>query len=110
MTVERSPIRRATRQELAGRRRAGEVALRLGRGLRDARRAAGLTQRTVARSAGVSQPEIARLEAGHGANARIETWAACAAAVGTQLVGFLEQAPGASLPRDMEHLRRQNVV
>jgi transcriptional regulator with XRE-family HTH domain len=102
--------RRATKQEIAGRERAREVARRLGRGLRDARQAAGLTQRAVAAAAGVSQPEIARLEAGRGATARIETWAACAAAVGTQFVGFLERVPGASLPRDIEHLRRQNLV
>lgn len=30
-----------------------------------------------------------------------------AAAVGEQLVGFVEHAPDASLPRDIEHLRRQ---
>ena len=33
-----------------------------------------------------------------------------AAAVGEQLVGFLEAAPGASPPRDLEHLRRQELV
>src|SRR3954454_7437794 len=110
MERDRPPGRRAARQEIVGRSRAGEVALRLGRGLRDARLAAGLTQRMVAARAGVSQAEIARLEAGRGANARIETWAACAAGVGTQLVAFLEQAPGASLPRDLEHLRRQDLV
>jgi transcriptional regulator with XRE-family HTH domain len=110
MDRTRGTTRRATRQEIAGRERAREVAQRLGRGLRDARHAASLTQRAVAAAAGVSQPEIARLEAGRGANARIETWAACAAAVGTQLVGFLERIAGASLPRDIEHLRRQNLV
>jgi len=42
MERDRPPVRRAARQEIVGRRRAGEVALRLGRGLRDARLAAGL--------------------------------------------------------------------
>jgi hypothetical protein len=33
-----------------------------------------------------------------------------AAAVGEQLVGFLERAPGAAPPRDIEHLRRQAAL
>ena len=33
-----------------------------------------------------------------------------AAAAGEQLAAFLERAPGASLPRDVEHLRRQELV
>ena len=33
-----------------------------------------------------------------------------AAAVGEQLVGFLERAPGADAPRDIEHLRRQSAL
>jgi hypothetical protein len=50
------------------------------------------------------------LERGHGAGASIETWACLAAAVGEQFVGFLERAPGASHPRDIEHLRRQSAL
>jgi hypothetical protein len=38
------------------------------------------------------------------------TWACLAAAVGEQLVAFLEHAPGADLPRDIEHLRRQSAI
>ncbi len=38
------------------------------------------------------------------------TWAAAAEAVGEQLVAFLEHIPGASLPRDYEHLKRQQLV
>lgn len=102
--------RRPTAQVLVGRRRAAEVAVRLGRGLRDARQALGMTQREVAERAGVSQPEITRLELGRGWTTGIDTWAACAAAVGTQIAAFLEQAPGADLPRDLQHLRRQHLV
>ena len=40
----------------------------------------------------------------------LETLASCAAAVGTQLAAFLEAVPGADLPRDIEHLRRQQLV
>jgi transcriptional regulator with XRE-family HTH domain len=101
---------RATSQVMAGRARAAYVAARLGTGLKDARHAAGLLQREVAARAGVSQPEIARLEHGHGSGTGIHTWAACGAAVGLQLAAFFEAAPGAQLPRDMEHLRRQNLV
>jgi transcriptional regulator with XRE-family HTH domain len=82
----------------------------VGHGLRDARLAAGLTQRRLAERSGVSQPEISRLEAGRGWDAGIDTWARCAAGAGTQLAAFLEHAAGADLPRDIEHLRRQNLV
>ena len=33
-----------------------------------------------------------------------------AAAVGEQFVGFLERAPGAEVPRDIQHLRRQSAL
>jgi transcriptional regulator with XRE-family HTH domain len=102
--------RRVTRQQQLGRARAADIALRLGRALRDQRQATGLHQADVARRAGVSQPEIARLEAGRGGNAGIDTWAVCAAAVGLQLAGFFERAPGADLPRDLQHLRRQDLL
>lgn len=95
---------------MAGRGRAATVAKRLGVGLREARIGAGLLQREVAVRAGVSQPEIAKLEGGHGVDTGIDTWAACAAALGLQLAAFFEAAPGADLPRDIEHLRRQNLV
>ena len=108
--VRQSPPARATSQVMAGRARAAYVATRLGTGLKDARLAAGLLQREVAARAGVSQPEIARLEHGHGAGTGLDTWAACGAAVGLQLAAFFEAAPGAQLPRDIEHLKRQNLV
>jgi transcriptional regulator with XRE-family HTH domain len=95
---------------MAGRARAASVAKRLGTSLRDARVAAGLLQREVAGKAGVSQPEIARLEAGHGSATGLDTWAACGAAVGLQLAAFFEAASGADLPRDIQHLKRQNLV
>ena len=50
------------------------------------------------------------MERGHGGGASIETWATVAAAVGDQLVGYLERAPGANLPRDHAHLRGQELV
>ena len=42
--------------------------------------------------------------------AALETLGACAAALNVQLAAFFEAMPGADLPRDIEHLRRQNLV
>jgi transcriptional regulator with XRE-family HTH domain len=95
---------------MAGRARARSVAARLGVALRDARRSSRRTQAEVAARAGVSQTLVSRLELGHGHESSLETWACVAAAVGEQLVGFLELAPGATPPRDIEHLRRQSAL
>jgi transcriptional regulator with XRE-family HTH domain len=86
------------------------VAARLGTALPDARTSVGLTQAQVAARAALSQTLISDLELGLGTSASIETWGLVAAAVGEQLVGFLEHAPGAGLPRDIEHLRRQSAL
>src|SRR4051812_3495832 len=102
--------RRAGTNAMRGRRRASAVATRLGVALRDARRATGMSQAEAAIAAGISQPRWSELERGLGANASLATWAAAAAAVGEQLVSFLERAPGATPPRDMEHLRRQAAL
>lgn len=107
----RSEQRRRARPETrAGRLRADAVATRLGVALREARRDANRTQADVGDAAGVSQGLVSSLERGHGARATIETWACVAAAVGEQLVAFLEHAPAADLPRDIEHLRRQSAI
>jgi hypothetical protein len=53
---------------------------------------------------------VSELERGLGLGASIETWALAAAGVGEQLVAFLEHAPGATPPRDIEHLRRQAAL
>lgn len=53
---------------------------------------------------------VSRLERGLGDSASLQTWALAAAAVGQQLVSFLEDVPGAHAPRDLEHLRRQELV
>jgi transcriptional regulator with XRE-family HTH domain len=99
-----------TRANRDGRARAAYLARRMGVALREHRLAARLTQQRLGERAGVSQREVSRLETGGGANASVVTWAVCAAAVGLQFAAFLEMAAGADLPRDMEHLRRQNLV
>ncbi|MGH2512197.1 MAG: helix-turn-helix domain-containing protein [Candidatus Limnocylindrales bacterium] len=103
-------IKRAGLETRAGRRRARMVAARLGTAVREARLSAGLTQVQVADRSGLSQPFLSQLERGDGESSSIETWAVVAAAVGEQLVSFLEHAPGAGLPRDIEHLRRQSAL
>lgn len=104
------PRKRSTRERRAGLGRAGYLARRLGVGIRDRRRAAGLTQRAIGERAGVSQREVSRLELGRGATTDLETWAAVGAALGLQLASYFERAPGSSQPDDLEHLRRQDLV
>jgi transcriptional regulator with XRE-family HTH domain len=95
---------------LAGRRRAAFVGTRLGTALRSARLGVGRTQAECAAIARISQGRWSELERGSGAGAPLETWAVAASAVGQELAAFLDQAPGANLPRDIEHLRRQSAL
>lgn len=102
--------RRASRTRIHGRERARYLAERIGRSLLDARTGSGLLQRDVAERAGISQSFYSRIELGRGSRASLETLAACALACDAQLAAFLEALPGASLPRDIEHVRRQQAV
>jgi len=102
--------RRAGSARRRARERAVYLARRIGIALRDARLAAGLQQRDVAVRAGFTQSFWSRLERGLTTAVSLETLAAAAAAVDTQLAAFVEAMPGASLPRDIEHLRRQALV
>jgi transcriptional regulator with XRE-family HTH domain len=103
-------LRRAGAVRRASRERAAYLARRIGVALREARLGAGLRQRQAAARAGVAQSFWSRLERGATTAVSLETVAGCAAAVGLQLAAYLESAPGASLPRDIEHLRRQALV
>lgn len=102
--------RRAGAARLAGRRRSAYLGARIGVALRESRHAVRLTQAQAADRAGVSQPFWSRLERGGGYAASMATIAACAAAVDTELAAFIQAMPGADLPRDLEHLRRQQLV
>jgi len=102
--------RRAGIARMDGRRRADYLASRIGVGLRESRLACGLKQAEAGSRAGVSQAFWSLVERGGGSSASLETLAAMAAAVATQLAAFLEAVPGADLPRDIEHLRRQQLV
>lgn len=103
-----SPKRRASAEARRAADRAGYLARRIGTGLRDARLARGLPQREVASTAGITQPFYSRIERGLEHGASLLTLATCASAIDTQLAAFIEALPGASLPRDLEHLRRQS--
>ena len=58
----------------------------------------------------MSQSWYSQAERGLGAKGSLETWASLAAALARQLAAFLELTPGATPPRDAEHLLRQQVV
>ena len=103
-------VRRASHAQMQARRRAGYLAARIGRALREARLNGGLRQRQVADVAGISQAYYSRIERGKAESASLDTLATCAAAVGTQLTAFLEALPGSSLPGDLEHIRRQQAL
>ncbi len=103
-------LRRAGTARRAARDRARYVLHRAGMMLRDARLALGLRQLDAAGRAGVSQSFWSRIERGVTTTVSVETLASCGAAVGLQLAAFFERAPGASFPRDIEHLRRQSLV
>ncbi len=86
------------------------MADRLGAAIRTARLRAGWTQRQLADRAGVSQGWLSEAERGLAPDATVETWASLGAALHLRLAAFFELAPGATPPRDVEHLRRQQVV
>jgi transcriptional regulator with XRE-family HTH domain len=102
--------RRATAARARGQARARYLGSRFGTALREARQRVDLTQGEAADRAGISQPSWSRLERGFAAVATIETIATAAAAVGMELAAFIQDAPGADLPRDIEHIRRQELV
>jgi hypothetical protein len=101
---------RASAAQRRARRRSEELAGRLGSGLREARQGSRRLQREASAEAGISQPRFSELERGLGASGSLAAWTAAAEALGYQQVAFLEHVPGAALPRDYEHLKRQQLV
>jgi transcriptional regulator with XRE-family HTH domain len=82
----------------------------LGVSIKESRLALALTQAQAADRAGVSQTFWSALERGLAATASLETLAACAVAVETELAAFIQARPGADLPRDIAHLRGQEAI
>jgi len=95
---------------MLARNRSRYLAERIGRALLEARIGSGRLQREIAERAGISQSFYSRIERGGGAGTSLETLAACAIGCDAQLAAFLEALPGATLPQDIEHLRRQQSV
>lgn len=102
--------RRAGRHRVNGRRRADELADRLGRSVRERRQALAATQAQVGDAAGTSQTWMSRAELGRGSAGSLETWASLADAVGGRLVAYIEDSPTADRPRDFQHVIRQELV
>jgi transcriptional regulator with XRE-family HTH domain len=105
-----SAPRRATGTQRVAAAHTAYVARRIGTGLKEARLALHLRQLDAAYQAGITQAHWSRIERGLGSGASLATLVACAAAVHTRLAGFIEAQPGADMPRDIEHLRRQQTV
>jgi transcriptional regulator with XRE-family HTH domain len=102
--------RRAGAARIAGRQRSQYLARRIAIALRESRLALALTQAEASARAGVSQAYWSAVERGVATTATLETLAACAAAVDTELAAFLQARPGADLPRDIVHLRGQSTI
>jgi transcriptional regulator with XRE-family HTH domain len=101
---------RRTPRQAAADRRSAEVAGRLGRMLKDARRTAGMRQVDAASIAGLAQTTWSRLETGADGRFTLATWSRAAMAVGSDMDAYLKRTSAASQPRDAVHLRHQELV
>ena len=91
-------------------RHSAALAARLGKGLRDARQAARLTQAEAAARAGLSQGGWSKLETQGDGRYTLATWDRAAFAVGGRLNAYVEGASAADQPRDAVHLRNQELI
>ncbi len=109
-TRRRSSLPRRTGRQVAADARADELAVTLGRALADRRRQQGLLQAQVAEGAGLAPSTVSAAERGGGAGYTISTWTRLARAVDVDLRAYLDQASAAGQPRDIVHLRNQELV
>jgi transcriptional regulator with XRE-family HTH domain len=86
-----------------GRREADETLRRLSSELRIARRSAGLSQRVLARAAGISPAQVSRLERGEVRGASVRVYSVLSAILGLKLT--CRAYPNGSPLRDAAHLR-----
>lgn len=86
-----------------GRRQAHFISETLGRELRDARHAAGLSQASVARASGLDQARVSRIERSAGSPARLDEIALLGAALGLRI--SVRAYPAGSPVRDAGQLR-----
>ena len=101
---------RAGAAERRGRARADAVARRIGTGLKEARLAQGLRQVDAASAAGITQPHFSRIERGQGARRDAPDAVRMRGGAQRAACGVRRGDARADLPRDIEHLRRQNLV
>jgi hypothetical protein len=78
--------------------------------LRDSRKRRRLRQQDVADSAGLSRTAVVAMEGGGGASFSLVVWVRASGAAGAGLRAYLEQASAADEPRDVTHLRGQELV
>lgn len=101
---------RRSKLQAAADRHSEALSLRLGKMLKDARASSSMTQAQAAATAGFSQSTWSWLELGADGRATVATWSRAAAAVGASLDAFIRRASAADQPRDIVHLRGQELV
>ncbi len=109
MPRRKRSLPRTPRQATAD-RRSDELAGRLGRSLRDARKAVGLSQLAAADRAGLARSTWSGLEVARDGGVTMATLNRAAMAVRVDLRAYLENASAASQPRDAIHLRHQELI
>ena len=106
----RNRQQRRTAAQAAADRAADETVGRVGSMLKDARRAGGWTIEQAAGRAGIATSTWSRLEVGADGRTTFATMNRAASAVGRPLHAYLERASAADQPRDIVHLRNQELV
>ncbi len=99
-----------TPSQAAADRRADELAGRLGRALREARKALRLSQSQAAERAGFARSTWSGLEVARDGRVTLATVDRAAMALGTRVRAYIEHASSASQPRDATHLRHQELI
>ena len=107
----RKPPSRRTRSQAEADRRSEELAVKLGRMLREDRTRLRMKQREAAARAGIAASTWSQLEVARDARVTLATTGTRAAsAVDSSLEAYLQQTSAATQPRDAVHLRHQELV
>jgi transcriptional regulator with XRE-family HTH domain len=110
MPKRRRNAKRRTPSQAAADARSEEIAVFLGRALKDARGRSGELQGDLSEKAGVAQSTFSEAEHGKGASFSLAVWVRMCRAVGSDLRAYLDQVSGADQPRDHVHLRNQELI
>ncbi len=109
-TRRRTQIARRSADQVRADKIAASVATTLGAALKDARAAAGRSQRAVAEAAGMAQSTVVTAEHGDADDFTLRTWARLAVGSGVELRAYLKGASAADRPRDAVHLKAQELL